>query len=186
MLCFRVSALRAHDGCGATVCCSAERLASFGVRVPLRCDSEQKRLPNMASLCRPWRHPVPRLVAYTQCRSPPSPCARRSWAIPIRFWPYLRTVKFKRGAPSVFSYGQLGPTCCAFVTSCSTCSGGRRLRFPLPFSSKTALDGTANASMTKPPVGRRIAADGLNYGQIHRSLQRPCVLQYGRRKLWPE
>ena len=94
--------------------------------------------------------------------------------------------------------GACGPTWRAFVTSCSTCSGGRCLCLPLSFKSKTTFAGTANASIKKPPLDRKSAQKWLtvlNYGQFWKSPKTPGVfnygvlnygvLIYGRFKLWP-
>ena len=103
------------------------------------------------------------------------------------------------GAVKLYSIAAAcGPTWRAFVTSCSTCSGGRCLRLPLSFKSKTTFAGTANASIKKPPLDRKSAQKWLtvlNYGQLWKSPKTPGVFIYGvlnygvfiygRFKLWP-
>ena len=103
------------------------------------------------------------------------------------------------GAVKLYSIAAAcGLTWRAFVTSCSTCSGGGCLRLPLSFKSKTTFAGTANASIKKPPLDRKSAQKWLtvlNYGQFWKSPKTPGVFNYGvlnygvliydRFKLWP-
>ena len=103
----------------------------------------------------------------------------------VLFSPYLKAVKFRYGATSVFHSGVRNQ---GHPYGRSTCSGGRCLCLPLSFKSKTTFAGTANASIKQNTCGQKRCGKAADRSELWPNLappENPRRFKLWHFTLWP-